>query len=96
MRRLEHTFQRLEAVRHMLPDVPQAADVLKAYELTHNGVQQFISNTHSEWFATMEASVSKHLASCLLVQDRAGGETASRRQAGRHQGMLRAGAVTPC
>jgi hypothetical protein len=81
LRRLEQAHKQLEAVRHMLPNVAQAADALAAYQLTHAAVQQFITNAHNEWYSAIEANVNKHLASCLLVQDRAAG-------AGRGRGGL--------
>jgi hypothetical protein len=58
-------------VKHMLPAVPEAADVLTAYELTHQSMQQFIVNTHTEWFNTIDNSISKQLQDNLLVQDKA-------------------------
>lgn len=59
------------AVKHMLPSVPELADVLTAYELTHQSMQQFIVNTHTEWFNTIDNSISKQLQANLLVQDKA-------------------------
>lgn len=59
------------AVKHMLPSVAEEADVLNAYELTHQSMQQFIVNTHTEWFNTIDNSISKQLQANLLVQDKA-------------------------
>jgi hypothetical protein len=71
LRRLEQTHATLMTVKHMLPAVPEAADVLTAYELTHQSMQQFIVNTHTEWFNTIDNSISKQLQDNLLVQDKA-------------------------
>jgi hypothetical protein len=58
-------------VKHMLPSVPEGADALTAYELTHQSMQQFIVNMHTEWFHTIDNSISKQLQDNLLVQDKA-------------------------
>jgi len=55
----------------MLPVVPEAADTLMAYGLTHQALQQFIVNTHTEWFNTIDNSISKQLQNNLLTQDKA-------------------------
>lgn len=65
------------AVKHMLPAVPEAADTLMAYDLTHQALQQFIVNTHTEWFNTIDNSISKQLQNSLLSQDKANGESCS-------------------
>lgn len=61
------------AVKHMLPAVPEAADTLMAYDLTHQALQQFIVNTHTEWFNTIDNSIAKSLHNNLLTQDKATG-----------------------
>jgi hypothetical protein len=71
LRRLEQTHVTLMTVKHMLPSVPEGADALTAYELTHQSMQQFIVNTHTEWFHTIDNSISKQLQDNLLVQDKA-------------------------
>lgn len=58
-------------VKHVLPSVHEAADALTAYELAHQSMQQFIVNTHTEWFNTIDNSISKQLQDNLLVQDKA-------------------------
>jgi hypothetical protein len=70
LRRLEQTHATLMTVKHMLPAVSEAADALTAYELTHQSMQQFIVNTHTEWFNTIDNSISKQLQDNLLVQDK--------------------------
>lgn len=45
--------------------------MLTAYELTHQSMQQYIVNTHTEWFNTIDNSISKQLQANLLVQDKA-------------------------
>jgi hypothetical protein len=71
LRRLEQTHAAYAAVRHLLPPVPEAADTLTAYELTHQSVEQFVVNTHTKWFATIDPGLSKALQTPLLVQDKA-------------------------
>lgn len=71
IRRLEQTHTALLAVKHMLPSVAEEADVLTAYELTHQSMEQFIVNTHTDWFNTIDNSISKQLQANLLVQDKA-------------------------
>ncbi|WIA33430.1 hypothetical protein OEZ86_006562 [Tetradesmus obliquus] len=71
LRRLEQTHATLITVKHMLPPVSEAADALTAYDLTHQSMQQFIVNTHTEWFNTIDNSISKQLQDNLLVQDKA-------------------------
>eukprot|EP00879_Flechtneria_rotunda_P019356 GHRR01020328.1.p1 GENE.GHRR01020328.1~~GHRR01020328.1.p1 ORF type:complete len:1679 (+),score=578.13 GHRR01020328.1:143-5179(+) len=71
LRRLEQTHGVLIAVKPMLPSVPEEADALTAYELTHQSMQQFIVNTHTEWFNTIDNSISKQLQDNLLTQDKA-------------------------
>ena len=58
-------------MRHLLPDVAEADDLLTSYELTHQSVQQFVVNTHTEWFATIDPGLSKALQAPLLLQDKA-------------------------
>lgn len=71
LKRLEQSHATLLSVKHMLPSVPEAADTFTAYELAHQALQQFIVNTHTEWFNTIDASMSKQLQNNLLVQDKA-------------------------
>jgi len=58
LRRLEQTHACLAAVKHMLPSVQEEGDVLTAYQLTHQAMQQFIINMHNEWFHTFDSSIS--------------------------------------
>lgn len=71
LKRLELCHSALVSIKHMLPPVPEAADTLVAYELTHQALQQFIVNTHTEWFHTIDNSISKQLQNSLLTQDKA-------------------------
>lgn len=52
----------------------EAAEVLQQYELAHQAIEQYIANTHNEWFGTIESSIAKELQTCLLVQDKAAGK----------------------
>ena len=47
LRRLQQTHAAHAAVRHLLPPVAGADDVLTTYELTHQAVQQLIVTTHT-------------------------------------------------
>jgi dynein heavy chain len=44
--------------------------------VTHNAIEQFISNTHGEWYSSVDASLSRHLQANLLQQDKGTGERA--------------------
>jgi len=74
LRRLEQTHACLAAVKHMLPSVQEEGDVLTAYQLTHQAMQQFIINMHNEWFHTFDSSISQRLQDNLLMQDKADSE----------------------
>lgn len=74
VRRLEATQQVVEGVRYSLPQVPEAEEVAVAYELAHAAIEQFMHNTHNEWFSTIEAGLAKELNSNLLTVDKASGE----------------------
>jgi hypothetical protein len=58
----------------MLPSVQEEGDVLTAYQLTHQAMQQFIINMHTEWFHTFDSSISQRLQDNLLMQDKADSE----------------------
>ncbi|GMH41208.1 hypothetical protein BSKO_09118 [Bryopsis sp. KO-2023] len=73
MRRLEQTWNSLSKVRLMLPPVPDAQETIQAYELALTSIEQFISNTHQEWFDTIDGGIAKELGNNLIVQDRAAG-----------------------
>ncbi|GIM07381.1 hypothetical protein Vretimale_11536 [Volvox reticuliferus] len=73
MRRLEQSHKVVDSVRYTLPQVAEAAEVLQQYELAHQAIEQYIANTHNEWFGTIESSIAKELQTCLLVQDKAAG-----------------------
>lgn len=45
----------------------------QAYELAHASIEQFIKNTHEEWFDTIDSSIARELGNNLLVQDTANG-----------------------
>ena len=55
----------------MLPAVPEAAEALTSFELTHAALQQYVANTHREWFNSVDAGAGRALANSLLTQDRA-------------------------
>ncbi len=73
LKRLQQTQSVMLSMRHMLPSVPEGEEAVSACEVTHSAIEQFISNTHSEWFSTIEASISRHLQANLLVQDKGAG-----------------------
>ena len=75
LRRLEQTHAALMEVRSSLPAVPEAADVLNSYELAHQALQQFVVNTHTQWFNMIDPNLPKELQSNLLLQDRSEGMT---------------------
>lgn len=54
--------------------VTESEEVFAAYELAHAAIEQYMHNTHNEWFGTIENSISKELQACLLTQDKASGE----------------------
>lgn len=74
LRRLEQSHGVLHDMQHCLPSVPELADVLTAYELTNQSIQQFVTNTHTQWFNSIDPSLSKQLQANLLLQDKADGE----------------------
>ena len=41
------------------PQVPEVDEVFPAYHLAHASIEQFIHNTHSEWFNTIESGIEK-------------------------------------
>lgn len=73
LRRLDATHKIVSEVRHMLPHVHEADEVFPAYELAHASIEQFIHNTHSEWFNTIESGIEKELHGNLMTQDKAAG-----------------------
>lgn len=46
---------------------------VQAYELAHTSIEQFIKNTHEEWFDTIDSSIARELGNNLLIQDQANG-----------------------
>ncbi len=54
--------------------VTESEEVFAAYELAHAAIEQYMHNTHNEWFGTIENNISKELQACLLTQDKASGE----------------------
>ena len=58
----------MQAVKYTIPSSPQAAEVAQAYTATHAAIDQGISNTHNEWFRTMDGDVQQSLDGPLLVQ----------------------------
>jgi hypothetical protein len=47
--------------------------VLAAYDLAHASIEQYLHNVHTEWFATIDASIGRELQANLLTQDKAQG-----------------------
>lgn len=85
LRRLEQTHKIVSGVRFTLPAVQEAEEVFAAYELAHTSIEQFMHNTHNEWFNTIEPSLSKELQANLLVADKASGEQCGGEQPGKGQ-----------
>lgn len=57
----------------MLPVVPEKAELQAAYEVTIAALQSFITNSHMEWFESINNSISKELDRPLLIMDKATG-----------------------
>lgn len=74
LRRLEATHKTASAVRGLLPQVLEAAEVFAAYELAHASIEQFMHNVHNEWFQTIEAGIAKELQANLLTVDKTAGK----------------------
>jgi hypothetical protein len=53
--------------------VPEADEVFAAYELAHASIEQFMHNTHNEWFQTIEPGISRELSAMLMTADKAQG-----------------------
>jgi dynein heavy chain len=63
--------------RHPPSQVPEADEVFAAYELAHASIEQFMHNTHNEWFGTIENGISRELSATLMTADKSqGGATA--------------------
>lgn len=60
-------------VRFAHEQVPEADEVYPAYTLAHASIEQFIHNTHSEWFNTIESGIDKELSANLMSVDKAAG-----------------------
>lgn len=73
LRRLDTTHKTVAEVAPMLPHVPEVDEVFAAYELAHASIEQFIHNTHSEWFNTIETGLEKELHANLMTVDKAAG-----------------------
>lgn len=58
----------VQAVKHTIPHSAQAAEAALAYTATHAAIDQGISNTHNEWFRTMDGDVQQSLDGPLLIQ----------------------------
>jgi len=54
--------------------VPEADEVFAAYQLAESSIQQFMHNTHDEWFTlTNEQSLARELNASLLTVDKSAG-----------------------
>lgn len=53
--------------------VPEADEVFAAYDLAHASIEQFMHNTHNEWFQTIDPNISRELSATLMVADKAQG-----------------------
>ena len=54
--------------------MPEADEVFAAYQLAESSIQQFVQNTHDEWFQlTNEQSLARELNANLLTVDKAAG-----------------------
>ena len=53
--------------------MPEADEVFAAAQLAKSSIEQFIHNTHSEWFQTIDQSVARELHANLLTVDRPSG-----------------------
>ena len=73
LRRLEATHKVVSGVRYMLPQVREVEEVYAAYELAHASIEQFIHNTHSDWFNTIETGIEKELHANLMTVDKMAG-----------------------
>lgn len=73
LRRLEATHMTISNIRYVLPQVREAEEVFVSYELAHASIEQYIQNTHSEWFHTIEAGIQKELHGNLMVIDKQAG-----------------------
>ena len=73
LRRLEATHKNVSSVRYMLPQVHEAEEVFASYELAHASIEQFIHNTHNEWFHTIETGIERELHANLLAVDKQAG-----------------------
>ena len=58
----------VQAVKLTIPACPLAAEVAASYAATHGAVDQYITNTHNEWFRTMDADIQRCLDAPLLLQ----------------------------
>ena len=73
LRRLEATHKDVAGIRYMLPNVPEADEVFAAYGLAHGSIEQFVHNTHNEWFNTIESNIARELQANLMGVDKAAG-----------------------
>lgn len=73
LHRLEATHKVASQVRFMLPQVPEGDEVFAAYDLAHASIEQFMHNTHNEWFNIIDPNISKELAANLMIADKTQG-----------------------
>ena len=74
LKRLEAVHANVAGIRYMLPAVPEAEEVFAGYELAHASIEQFIHNTHNEWFSTIENNIARELQANLMSADKSAGE----------------------
>eukprot|EP00983_Pelagomonas_calceolata_P107030 1159301-Pelagomonas_calceolata.AAC.1 len=66
-----HPNTHMHANARTLTQVPEADEVFAAYQLAEASIQQFMHNTHSEWFTlTNEQSLQRELNANLLTVDK--------------------------
>ena len=58
----------MQAVKLTIPAAPQAAELAASYTTTHAAVDQYITNTHNEWFHTMMSDIAHCLDAPILLQ----------------------------
>eukprot|EP00798_Chlamydomonas_sp_ICE-L_P021926 gene21926-28972_t len=73
LRRLQATHTIVSSVRYMLPEVPEVEEVFAAYDLAQASIEQYMHNTHNDWFSTIEANISRELQANLMTVDKSAG-----------------------
>jgi len=69
-----HTHTCTHMHTHIHAQVPEADEVFAAYQLAESSIQQFMHNTHSEWFTlTDDPGLQRELHANLLAVEKAAG-----------------------